>query len=347
MDKTNYASLIAKYNVPGPRYTSYPTVPYWEDAPTEAQWISNLKQAVQESQKNNTGVSLYIHVPFCQSLCSYCGCNTTITRSKTAGQRYVGMLIQEWETLKSKLSEEIKITEIHFGGGTPNFLTSEELQTLIHSIVGHSLDPTKGEYSYEADPRTLHEDQVKTMADLGFRRISFGVQDFDPKVQKIVNRVQPIEMVEVCTQWVRDYGYQSINFDLIYGLPFQTEESIRLTMDAVKKMMPDRIAFYAYAHVPWIKPSQRLYTEADLPNGDAKRKLYELGRSMLESVGYLEVGMDHFSLPHDSLWKATCDGTLHRNFMGYTTTKSKCLIGLGVSSISDSCTAFTQNHKTL
>jgi oxygen-independent coproporphyrinogen-3 oxidase len=341
------SKLIAKYNVPGPRYTSYPTVPYWEDMPTQEIWLAHLNAGVKQAHEDGSGVSLYIHIPFCKSLCSYCGCNTTITRSTTIGHEYVQWIHREWDLLLSHLEYPVALREVHLGGGTPNFLSALELRQLLRGISENPLDPTRGEYSFEADPRTLTLDQVQTIYDLGFRRISFGIQDFDPRVQKVVNRIQPVEMVKTCTSWARSTGYTSVNFDLIYGLPFQTEESIRKTFRAVTALRPDRVAFYSYAHVPWIKPSQRLYTDADLPVADVKRTLYELGRSLLEESGYLEVGMDHFSLPSDLLWKAYQGHFLNRNFMGYTTTQSKCLIGLGVSSISDSWTAFAQNHKTL
>jgi oxygen-independent coproporphyrinogen-3 oxidase len=341
------SELLKKYNVPGPRYTSYPTVPYWAVNPTPEQWLESVGAALKVGEKDGIGAALYIHIPFCQSLCTYCGCNTRITRNRAVGQPYVDTVIQEWELYRSKLGTTISIEELHLGGGTPTFLEPSELETLINGILKNAKVLPGAEFSLEADPRVTTREHLEMLARLGFKRLSLGIQDFDPRVQEIVHRVQSVEQVREVTETARSLGYTSINYDLIYGLPLQTRTSIEKTIDAVRSLRPDRIAFYSYAHVPWIKASQRRFTEADLPSGDEKRELYELGRRMLEEVGYREIGMDHFALETDSLWKSLIDGSLHRNFMGYTSRQVSPLIGLGVSAIGDAWTAFAQNEKVL
>ncbi len=342
----NRSELFKKYDIPGPRYTSYPTVPYWEQSPTEEEWIRSLKGALSEARAENRGGALYVHLPFCKSLCTYCGCNTRITRNNAVSAPYVQTVLKEFDLYVQKLGK-YPLSEMHFGGGTPTFLTPEELETLIKGIFERAEVQKDHEFSIEADPRVTTQAHLETLARLGFRRLSLGIQDFDPKVQDIVNRTQSEDEVRIVVESARRLGFTSINFDLIYGLPFQNLKSISDTVDAVRRLRPDRIAFYGYAHVPWIKPSQRRFTEDDLPQGDAKRALYELGRKMLEEAGYLEVGMDHFALPSDSLLKASVTGDLHRNFMGYISKKVSPLLGLGVSSISDSWTVFMQNEKLL
>ena len=339
--------LLRKYNVPGPRYTSYPTVPYWDTTPTEAQWINRVDNAI-ESDTAGTGASLYIHIPFCRSLCTYCGCNMRVTRNYGLVTPYVETLLKEYGMYLERLGRSsLHIGEIHLGGGTPTFLRPEELDQLISGILSRATIAKSASLSLEVDPRTTTREQLLVLQRHGFNRISLGVQDFDPRVQDIVNRTQSEAQVREVTEVSRELGFQSVNYDLIYGLPLQTLESINATMDAVVRLKPDRIAFYAYAHVPWIKPSQRRFTEADLPEGDAKRALYELGRTRLEAAGYVEVGMDHFAIPTDDLLLAAQAGRLHRNFMGYTPAFTRPLIGLGVSSIGDAGDAFVQNEKNL
>jgi oxygen-independent coproporphyrinogen-3 oxidase len=266
----------------------------------------------------------------------------------------VASLLKEWNLYRSKLgalkgvtARDLSLSELHLGGGTPTFLPPSELRTLIEGILAGANVLAGAEFSLEADPRVTMREHLAVLRELGFRRLSLGIQDFDHRVQDIVNRVQSEEQVRQITETARELGYTSVNFDLIYGLPLQTRVSIEETIHAVKRLRPDRIAFYAYAHVPWIKPGQRRFTEADLPDGDEKRALYELGRAMLEDCGYREVGMDHFALESDSLWKASQSGELHRNFMGYTSKHVAPLIGIGVSAIGDSWTAFAQNEKLL
>jgi oxygen-independent coproporphyrinogen-3 oxidase len=338
--------LLRKYNVPGPRYTSYPTVPYWERTPTEAEWIEALRARLAPSITR--GAAIYVHIPFCRSLCTYCGCNTRITRNRAIALPYLEAVLAEWRLYLERLDlEKLPVAEIHLGGGTPTFLTPEELRFLMEGLLARSSIVSDAEFSIEADPRVTTHEQLATLSDLGFRRLSLGIQDFDPRVQAIVNRVQSEQQVRELTECARSLGFTSINYDLIYGLPLQTLASIEQTLGAVARLRPDRIAFYGYAHVPWIKPSQRRFTEADLPEGEAKRALYERGRELLEATGYREIGMDHFALETDSLWSAAQAGTLHRNFMGYTSRRVDPLIGLGVSAIGDAWTAFAQNEKVI
>jgi oxygen-independent coproporphyrinogen III oxidase len=343
------SDLLKKYDVPGPRYTSYPTILYWDNSPTLDNWISNLSEALKETEEQKKGAAIYIHVPFCRSLCTYCGCNTRITQNKRLSEPYVDVVLKEWDLYLNLLGakEPIPLTELHIGGGTPTFLSADELERLVTGILKDVNQTSNAEFSIEADPRTTEKEQLRRLSGLGFKRLSLGIQDFDPKVQDIVNRIQTEEQVRIATEEARSTGFTSINYDLIYGLPFQTIESIEKTIEAVMRLRPDRIAFYAYAHVPWVKPGQRRFTEMDLPSADAKRALYERGRVLLESAGYYEIGMDHFALRNDSLWDASIKGTLHRSFMGYTSRHVAPLIGLGVSSIGDSWNTFVQNEKTL
>jgi oxygen-independent coproporphyrinogen-3 oxidase len=343
------SALIRKYNVPGPRYTSYPTVPYWERTPTEQEWLTALRNELDAHRDDpGHGTAIYVHVPFCRSLCTYCGCNVRITRNRAIALPYLETILAEWKLYVQGLDRKrLPLAEIHFGGGTPTFLNPDELEFVIKGLLEHADVVPGAEFGLEADPRVTTAEQLRTLSQLGFRRLSLGIQDFDPRVQDIVNRVQSEEQVRVLTEQARALGFTSINYDLIYGLPLQTLESIEQTLAAVRRLRPDRIAFYAYAHVPWIKPSQRRFTEADLPAGDAKRALYERGRDILEAAGYREIGMDHFALETDSLWQASVKGQLHRNFMGYMSRRVTPLIGLGVSSIGDAWTAFAQNEKAI
>jgi oxygen-independent coproporphyrinogen III oxidase len=340
-------ALLRKYNVPGPRYTSYPTVPYWDMTPSEAQWLERVRNAV-DTDGGRAGASLYVHIPFCRALCTFCGCNMRVTRNRGLISPYVDAVLAEYTLYLERLGRDrLTLGEIHLGGGTPTYLDAAELDGLMQGLLSRATVLPGASLSLEVDPRVTNRAQLEVLGQHGFYRISLGVQDFDPKVQDIVNRVQSEQQVREVVETSRALGFNSVNFDLIYGLPLQTLDSIRETMAAVVRLRPDRIAFYAYAHVPWIKPSQRRFTEFDLPEGNAKRALYELGREMLEAAGYREIGMDHFALPTDQLFQAATSGTLHRNFMGYTPAFTRPLLGLGVSAISDSGDAFVQNEKNL
>ena len=337
--------LIKKYNVQAPRYTSYPTVPYWENiCPEQEQW----KETVQDSYFLNgrkQGISLYIHLPFCESLCTYCGCNTRITINHKVEKPYIQSLLNEWSLYLDILPEIPLISDIHLGGGTPTFFNAENLGNLIEGIMTSSRFIRNPSFSFEAHPANTTEEHLQVLFNAGFKRISLGIQDFDPKVQEIINRKQSEQQVREVTQNARKIGYSSVNYDLIYGLPLQTTESMERTIEKVIELHPDRIAFYGYAHVPWIRPGQRKYSGNDLPATSLRLNLYNTGREMLEGAGYREIGMDHFAKPDDELFIAWNNKKLHRNFMGYTTQNSKLLIGLGASSISDGWFGFVQNFK--
>lgn len=340
-------TLIDKYNVPIPRYTSYPTVPYWKDGLTDnADWALQIQKAIQ-ANKTAEGISLYLHLPFCEQLCTYCGCNKRITKNHSVETIYIDALLKEWAHYKNIFGENLVIRELHLGGGTPTFFSPENLVYLMTKLfIGVSTHP-EPEFSFEGHPNNTTKEHLQSLYDIGFRRVSFGVQDLDAKVQVAINRVQPFEKTKQVTEWAREIGYESVNFDLIYGLPFQTIDTIRQTIESVITLQPNRIAFYSYAHVPWTKKSQRAYDENDLPKGKDKYALYELGKELFVAAGYTDVGMDHFALAGDGLLISKENGTLHRNFMGYTTTNTEVLIGLGVSAISDVFYGFRQNYKTV
>ena len=339
-------NLISKYDVPAPRYTSYPTVPYWSENPTTEQWIQHVNHSIQEK---NSAVALYLHIPFCETLCTFCGCNTSITKNHSVEEPYIEAILKEFSMYLEKVPElkNRQIVELHLGGGTPTYLSEKNLEALLNPILSKMNIGSDTHFSIEVDPRRTRKEQLEILYKLGFKRISLGVQDFDAEVQRLINREQPYEKTKYINDVAREIGFTSVNFDLIYGLPKQTEKSIYETVEKTLELKPDRIAFYSYAHVPWIKASQRLFTEVDLPKGIEKRNLYENSRKQFENFGYKEIGMDHFALETDSLWKAVKERTIHRNFMGYTDRKTDLLLGLGVSAISDSWTCFHQNEKIL
>jgi oxygen-independent coproporphyrinogen III oxidase len=338
--------LVRKYNQAIPRYTSYPTVPNWNNKMTEETWKEAFHKRFDEVNHTN-GISIYIHLPFCESLCTYCGCNKKITTNHSVEDPYIAALEKEWKIYKKLMNQTPVIREIHLGGGTPTFFSPKNLKKLINTILKDSIVHPQHEFSIEGHPNNTTEEHLKTLYNLGFKRISFGVQDNDPEVQRIINRIQPFENVARATETARKVGFTSVNFDLIYGLPKQNLASIERTINQVLTLQPDRIAFYSYAHVPWTSKGQRLFDENDLPSAEDKILLYLKGKSMLMNNGYFDIGMDHFSLPHDELYTSWKSGKLHRNFMGYTTHKSGLLLGLGVSSISDATIAYGQNEKQL
>ncbi|MFD2916214.1 oxygen-independent coproporphyrinogen III oxidase [Psychroserpens luteus] len=339
-------SLVNKYNVAGPRYTSYPTVPYWDNASFSLKkWKESLSMSFNESN-GEEGISLYIHLPFCESLCTFCGCNKRITKRHDVEEPYINAVLKEWNLYCELLTGRPKIKELHIGGGTPTFFSSENLERLIKGILRKANLADDHEFSFEGHPNNTTREHLQTLYNLGFSRVSFGVQDYNETVQKAIHRIQPFENVKQATLIAREIGYTSIGHDIIFGLPFQTEAHVAKTIELTKELMPDRIAFYSYAHVPWLKGNgQRGYNESNLPSGDSKRAQYELGKELLSDAGYHEVGMDHFALETDSLYKAMITNELHRNFMGYTASKTQAMIGLGVSSISDSWYGFSQNVK--
>jgi len=343
--KLSKTELLRKYSNPGPRYTSYPTVPYWDKTGiTEEQWNESLVRSMKESN-DSKGISLYVHIPYCDSKCYFCGCNSVITTNHDVEEPYVNALLAEWDMYCAMLPEPPKIKEIHIGGGTPTFFSIENHAKLLDRIFAKASIAEGTEFSFEGNPKNTSREQLQQFYDLGFRRMSFGIQDFDPSVQELINRVQPHEMVVDVMSIARDIGYNSINLDLVYGLPKQTLETVKGTVEQVKALRPDRLAFYAYGHNPHMYPEQNRFKREDLPEGEEKQALYEVGKDLLEESDYLEIGMDHFALNTDSLAIAARNKTLHRNFMGYTTTSTQVMLSLGASSISDSWYAFIQNDK--
>jgi oxygen-independent coproporphyrinogen III oxidase len=338
--------LVRKYNQPVPRYTSYPTVPFWTEQIDVEDWRQAFKTKFEE-QNHTNGISLYIHLPFCESLCTYCGCNKKITTNHKVEDEYLIAIEREWVVYRRLMKQMPVIRELHLGGGTPTFFSPRNLQRLLSFILKSSIIHPRHEFSVEGHPNNTTKEHLKMLYNLGFRRISYGVQDNDPEVQRIINRIQPFENVKNATEMARTVGFTSVNFDLIYGLPLQTLESIERTINQTIEIRPDRIAFYSYAHVPWTSKAQRLFDESHLPSAEEKIALYLKGKELLMKNGYVDIGMDHFALPNDELYKAWKEGRLHRNFMGYTTTSTRFLLGLGVSSISDTGNAFAQNEKTL
>ncbi len=341
-------SLIDKYNIPGPRYTSYPTVPYWDESTfSQERWRETVVRSFNESNAEE-GISIYIHLPFCEALCTFCACHKRITKQHSVEIPYLESVLKEWKLYLELFSEKPKLKELHLGGGTPTFFSPQNLKTLLEGIFSTVEIAEHPEFSFEGHPNNTTRQHLQTLYDLGFRRASFGVQDYDPKVQKAINRIQPFEKVKEVTEIAREIGYTGISHDLVFGLPHQSWEAMEHTIRKTMELKPDRLAFYSYAHVPWVKGvGQRGFDENDLPSGEEKRRLYEDGKRLLENLGYIEVGMDHFSLEHDDLYQSLIQKKLHRNFMGYTSSNTQLMVGLGMSAISDSWYAFAQNVKTV
>ncbi len=341
-------SILQKYNVPGPRYTSYPTVPYWDmNSFSGKKWEASVSKSFNASNSAE-GISLYIHLPFCESMCTFCGCHKRITKRHDVELPYIKAILKEWKLYRDLFSEKPVIKELHLGGGTPTFFSPENLKFLINGILKWANTAEDYEFSFEGHPNNTTQKHLQALYDVGFRRVSYGVQDYNETVQQAIHRVQPFENVKKVTHWARDIGYTSIGHDIIFGLPFQTLAHVEETIIRTKALMPDRLAFYSYAHVPWLKGNgQRGYKDTDLPSADEKRMQYENGKALLAQVGYCEIGMDHFALKSDGLYKSMETGKLHRNFMGYTASKTNLMIGLGASSISDSWYGFAQNVKSL
>ena len=339
-------NLVEKYNVPGPRYTSYPTVPFWKNNPLKLEdWTGSITRNYASFGSNE--ISLYIHLPYCESLCTFCGCHKRITKNHAVEGPYIDAVIKEWNLYKAYFDFEPAIRELHFGGGTPTFFEPDQLIRLVQSIFGkEAIDPRESELGFEAHPNNTSQEHLEKLYDFGFRRLSLGIQDYSPTVQQAINRIQPFENVKEVHDRARSLGYTSISHDLVFGLPKQRMEDILDTVEKTLLLKPDRISLYSYAHVPWIKGNgQRGFDESDLPQDSEKRALYEKAKQALEAEGYIEIGMDHFALPHDDLAVAFKEKNLHRNFMGYTTQNTNFLLGLGMSAISDSWFGFAQNEK--
>jgi oxygen-independent coproporphyrinogen-3 oxidase len=341
-------SLVQKYNIPGPRYTSYPTVPFWDNETfSKKKWIQTFTKSFKESNQTE-GISVYIHLPFCESLCTFCACHKHITKRHKVEEDYIETVLKEWQLYVDLMDEKPIIKELHLGGGTPTFFSKDNLKFLIDGLLKQAKKHPQSEFSFEGHPSNTTKEQLQTLFNVGFTRVSFGVQDYNEKVQEAIHRIQPFEEVKNVTNWAREIGYTSVSHDLIFGLPFQTKENVIHTINKTKELQPDRISFYSYAHVPWVKGvGQRGFNENDLPKNEEKRALYEIGKELFFELGYEEIGMDHFALKTDSLYLATSNKTLHRNFMGYTSNKTQLMIGLGMSAISDSWYGFAQNVKTV
>lgn len=339
-------ALSGKYNVPVPRYTSYPTVPSWKDIHDPDVWMNSLSRQMAEEDARE-GISLYIHLPFCESLCIYCGCTKRITTNHSVEEEYLSAVLAEWQLYLDRMPHPPVIRELHLGGGTPTFFSPANLARLIEGVLGKATLHHSYSFSLEGHPNNTTRAHLDTLYHLGFRRISYGVQDLNPEVQQLIHRIQPFENVQRATEEARAAGFSSVNFDLIYGLPAQDMERLQYTIDQSLRLRPDRVAFYSYAHIPEVSSSQRLIDTKLLPSPAQKLDLYHRGRELFLHAGYTDIGMDHFALPADELYQAWNDGSLHRNFMGYTVQKSRLLLGLGLSAISDTGRAYAQNTKSL
>ncbi len=337
------AQLIEKYNQPVPRYTSYP--PATELKP-EFEHL-DFRAAIAVSNYKKTPLSLYCHIPFCDSACYFCGCNTVITQRKEIAEPYLGYLVRHIQQMAQLIDPERIVHQLHLGGGTPNYLSLKQIETLWTAIHQQFRFDPNAEISIEVNPKSLDQHYLSSLKNLGFNRISFGIQDFDLKVQEAVNRVQSESMLFDVMQWSRDAGFESVNVDLIYGLPFQTLETFRDTIRKTIQLDPDRIAVFNFAYVPWLKPVQKRIPQDALPSAAEKLKILQMAIQELTQCGYQYIGMDHFAKPDDELSVAQREGQLHRNFQGYTTKPESDLIGFGVTSISMLNDVYMQNHKRL
>ena len=340
---TSLTSLLEKYSKPGPRYTSYPTAPYFHTGFTEDDWRAELAG----SQNPERGLSLYFHIPFCDTLCYYCGCNMVATGDYKKAYQYVDYLDQDMARIAALASPARKVKQLHFGGGTPTYLRPQDIRRLMGLVSNHFTIAEEAEMGCEADPRELTREHLAALRETGFNRLSIGVQDLDDRVQKAVNRVQPEGMIKEVYGWARELGFDSINMDLIVGLPHQSVESFARTLERIVAWAPDRLAVFSYAHVPWLKKHQKLILEKDLPDFRTRLDLQQLINDKLGAAGYVNIGLDHFAKPDDELVKAQNNKTLWRNFQGYTTHKDCDIYAFGVSSISQTPDTYVQNEKNL
>lgn len=337
--------LIRRYSGPAPRYTSYPPATQFH-ADVAA---LDLDARLAEDNTLEAGpVSLYVHLPFCESLCWYCGCNTVITRRHGAADGYLDLLARELDLTTTRMRPGRSVVQLHLGGGTPTFLTPKQLRRLTLLLRERFVFAEDAEISVEVDPRRISDEHVAALQEMGVNRASLGVQDTDAAVQRAINRIQPHAQNRQAVDWLRAAGVTSINLDLIHGLPLQTTETFARTLDDVLALEPERLSVFSYAHVPWMKPSQRIFEQrAQLPAPEEKLAMFALAHERLTGAGYLDIGLDHFARPGDELAVALQDGTLHRNFQGYTTRAGASLYGFGVSSISQTANSYRQSHKTL
>lgn len=337
-------AILTKYNQPGPRYTSYPTAPEWDDDFGEAQLRETFREA--NAKPNPAPLSLYFHIPFCESLCLYCGCNVVINKRHEVAHPYIEHLKREIDWISSEVDRTRKVEQLHWGGGTPTYLTPEQIEDLFGYIASRFSFSDSPEISIEIDPRVTTEEHSRALRRVGFNRVSMGIQDFDPLVQKTIHRVQPYEDTKRLFDYCREIGFESINIDLIYGLPHQTAESFGDTVDKIVAMDPDRIAVFSYAHVPWMKKQQGSFARF-LPEGFEKFRIFTGAIRKLTDAGYRYIGLDHFARPGDEIARAQDNRTLHRNFQGYTTKAGCDLYAMGVSSISGLEDAYAQNWREL
>ena len=334
--------FLAKYNRPGPRYTSYPTAPVWNDAFGP----DDLERVHEKSDRAQAPVSLYMHIPFCESLCLFCACNVIIQKDKAVAPPYLGVLKRELEHISRSVSKERPVVQFHWGGGTPTYLTPAQIEDLFGAARdGFNFAPD-AEIGIEVDPRVTSRAHLETLRRLGFNRLSMGIQDIHPDVQKAINRIQPFEMTRDLIATARALGFDSINVDLIYGLPHQTPERFGHTVEQILELAPDRVALFSYAHVPWLKKQQGAFASF-LPEGMQKFEIFRVGMLKFLEAGYLYIGMDHFAKPGDELAVSQRNRTLHRNFQGYTTKAGADLYGMGVTAISGIQDAYAQNHRDL
>lgn len=332
---------FVKYSKPGPRYTSYPTALEFSDEFSYDEYIKRLKEC-------DKPLSLYFHLPFCRSACYFCGCNVIYTSKSDKMSRYLDYLERELEILSSIVDTNRSVVQMHFGGGTPTFYSASELNRIIKAIKKHFKNfASDAEISCEIDPRFLNEEQLQVLSSHGFNRVSFGVQDFDEQVQKEIHRIQPYDITQNAVNLARKYGMISVNTDLIYGLPYQSLESFKRTLELGVSLNPDRFAIFNYAHVPWIKKSMRKFDETTLPSPKTKLEILKYTMEYLPNHGYKMIGMDHYAKPGDELFKALENGSLHRNFQGYTTKGGAQLIGIGLTSIGEGDDYYAQNYKDM
>lgn len=336
-------ALLAKYDIPGPRYTSYPAVPDWRGAFDAEAWAGHLRVL----GSTDAPLALYVHLPFCASRCLYCGCNATVTTRAEVVDRYLVRLYRELDMLAAAIGDRPRVVEMHWGGGTPNFLTDPQVEALFTRLQDTFGIDARTECSVEADPRLVTREQLRTFRRLGFSRISYGVQDVDGSVQEAIGRIQPVDMVRACVDMAREEEFSGLNLDLIYGLPRQTPESFARTIETALSLEPDRVACFGYAHVPWMKAHQKRIDESELPRAWDRFTLFRQAVRRFTDEGYRWIGIDHFARPEDPLALAADAGRLHRNFMGYTTRSGEHLLGIGTSSISEVDGWFAQNAPEL
>ncbi|MGK7394804.1 MAG: oxygen-independent coproporphyrinogen III oxidase [Candidatus Cyclobacteriaceae bacterium M3_2C_046] len=343
MKELDTKQLFEKYNKPAPRYTSYPASKYWDNkSPDAKKWLKTVRKNFEKFNQEG-GIGLYVHMPFCESLCTFCGFEKRITTNHFVEEIYVDALIKHWQIYLDNLSEKPKVKMLHMGGGTPTFFAPENLKKLYTSIISTIDVPEEHEYIFEGHPNSTELEHLQVLYDLGFRKVSYGIQDFNPQVQKSINRVQEFDKVQEVVENSRKVGYNTVKFDLIYGLPYQNANTIKETIEKVGQIMPEQIAFYSYIHVPWERPSQNSFKENSLPQGLKKRSLFEVGKEELQKLGYEQVGMDHFALKSNSLYQAYKNKQLKRNLTGYSHLDVEMLLGIGAIALSDGGCAYAQN----